>query len=199
MFTSQKEKQILDRYNRTADNKIQIDIAAGKIEEIYNDFDKFAPYVKKELNQDLVEYIIDAVSEIGDEQFIINFNFATVTDVNLISRVQSSIQNYFLYLQELEFRELSAMVRTSIIQFSIGVVILSISVWINQHIKGYNNVVTQVFAQGLNVAAWVSLWHAISTFLINWAPHRKQIKMYQRISTASIRFDETRNYEQMDF
>lgn len=185
------KKQILDRYPRTPDNKLIIDIAAKKVEELYNNFDKHAPYVRKELNLDLVEYIIDSVSEIGKEDFVIQFRFTTLADADLTSRVKTSVHNYFLYQKELEFRELARMTRSSFILFSLGVVILALSVWINQEIAGQGGVVTHVVAEGLNVAAWVSLWNAIATFLVNWAPHRRQIKMCERIAQAAILFHET--------
>lgn len=185
------KKQILDRYSRTPDNKLKIDIAAGKVEDLFNDFDKHAPYRKKELDQDLVEYLIDSVSEIGNEDFVIQFRFTTLADTKLTSRVKTSIHNYFLYLKQLKLRELARMTRSSFILFFIGIVILSMAVWINQKIAGHETVITNVFAEGLNVAAWVSLWNAIATFLINWAPHHRQIKMYERISKATILFHET--------
>lgn len=185
------KKQILDRYARTRDNKLKIDIAVRRVEDLYNDLDKHAPYRKKELDQDLVEYLIDSVSEIGQEEFVIEFRLTAVTDSILMARVKTSIHNYFLYLKELELRELARMTRTSIILFSIGVAILSISVWINQKITGQGGVIPLVFSEGLNVAAWVSLWNAIATFLISWAPRRRQIKMYERIARATILFRET--------
>jgi len=184
------KKPILDRYSRTSDNKIILDISAGKVEDLYNDFDKNAPYVKKDLDQDLVEYLIDSVREIGKEDFVIQFRLKSSADTNLTSRVKTSIHNYFLYLKELEFRELARMTRTSFILLAIGILILCLSVWVNQKIADYGEIITHVFAEGLNVAAWVSLWNAIATFLVNWVPHRKRIIMYEQISKATVLFHE---------
>ncbi|MBU2646734.1 hypothetical protein KKI24_18640 [bacterium] len=190
------KKQILDRYSRTPDNKVMIAIAAGKIEDLYHDFDKHAPYVRKELDQDLVEYIIDSVSEIGDEDFMIQFRFTTLTDKSLTFRVKSSIENYFLYLKELKYRELARLRRSFFILFFAGLLILSLSVWVNQKFTGQGGVFTLVFAEGLTVAAWVALWNAITIFLINWAPHRRQIKMYDRVAQATIQFHESSQNQQ---
>jgi len=184
------KKLILDRYARTSDNKLMIEINAGKVEDLYNSFDKHAPYVRKELDQDLVEYIIDAVNEIGKEDFIIQFRLTTLADSSLTSRVKNSIHNYFLYLKELEFRKLARMRRVSLILFSIGFVILSVSVWINQKFVSEETIISHVITEGLTVAAWVALWNAIATFFINWAPRRRQIKVYERISKATILFHE---------
>ena len=105
-----------------------------------------------------------------------------------MERVKSSIHNYFSYLIDRELREFESMRHTSFILFIIGVSILFLSVWIDNKTAGENSVITHMFAEGLYVASWVSLWHAIATFLINWAPHRKKVKLYRRISSANIQF-----------
>lgn len=109
------KKEILDRYLRTDDGKVIIDITADKIEYLYNDFDKHTPYIKKELDQDLVDYLVDCVREIGNEAFLIKFGLTQSVDNDLQSRVQASIHNYFLYLKELEIREMKQMLRTALI------------------------------------------------------------------------------------
>ena len=182
------KKTILDRYSRTSDNKIILDICADKVEDLYNNFDKNAPYVKKDLDQDLVEYIIDTVSESGGEDFVIQFRLAAAAESNLAPRVKTSIHNYFLYLKNLEYRMLARMTRTSFILLTVGVLILCLSVWVNQKIAHYGDTINFVFAEGLNVAAWVSLWNGIATFIVEWSPHRKKIKMYEQILKAAVLF-----------
>jgi hypothetical protein len=184
------KKHILERYSRTDDNKIIIDIAAGKVSDLYNDLDKHAPYRKKELDPELVDYLIDSTSEIGSKDFVIQFRLAELAGGKLITRVQTSIHNYFQYLIALEFRELTRMVRSSCILLTIGVVILVCDVMLTEKIADHETVLGNVFTEGLNVAAWVSLWNAIANFLIDWAPRRRQIKMYRRISKAPILFEQ---------
>lgn len=185
------KKNILSRYQRTDDNSIIIDITARSIKDFYNNFDRNTPYIKKELDQELVEYLIDSVAEIGRENFVIHFRLAELEDENLMSRVKTSIYNYFIYLIEREHRKLFKMSRTSLIYFIIGIVILSCSFWLNKQVLGGQGYVNHVLLEGLNVAAWVSLWNAIATFLINWAPHRNLIKLYNRIIQAPISFKTT--------
>jgi len=182
------KKEILNRYLRNSEDKIIIDIAVRKLENLYNDFDRHAAYIKKELDQNFVDYLIDSANEIGQHDFIIQFRLNHSVDEQLTTRVKTSIRNYFLYLIALENQELRRMVRTSVILLTIGLVILFISMWINQRISGSETVISNVIAEGLNIAAWVSLWNAIATFLINWPPRRSQMQMYKRISKADIRF-----------
>lgn len=182
------KRQILERYTRTRDGKVILDIAAGRVADLYNEFDKYAPYRKKDLDQGLVDYIIDSVREIKKEKFVIQFRFARATEMKLRSRVEASVHNYFLYLKEIESSRLVDITRTAAILLSFGIVILVLSVWVNQKIENHETVVSRVFAEGLTVAAWVALWEAVVSFLINWSPTRRKIKRFERIATAEILF-----------
>jgi hypothetical protein len=183
-----KHREILDRYSRTEDGKIIIDITADKIEYLYNDFDKHTPYIRKELDQGLVDYLIDCVREIGNEEFLIKFRFMEPVDNDLQLRIQDSIHNYFLYLKELEIDELRQMLRTSLVLLLAGIAILTLSIWYNEHFAVQASVVNKVFSEGLTVAAWIALWESLATFLVNWAPHQRRISLLKRIASAAVLF-----------
>lgn len=183
------EKNILERYSRTGDGKVIVDIAASRIEELYNNYDRSAPYVKKDLEPELVAYIVDCVREVGAEQFALQVSLDTAVDGEQMSRLKISINTYFLYLKDLKVRELKGMFRTSFILLLIGIAVLTLSVWLNQMIEHNETVVRRVFAEGLTVAAWVSLWEALAMILINWLPHRRQIRLYERIASAPVVFN----------
>ncbi len=184
------KRRILERYAHTDDGRVVIDIAAANIADLYDDFDKHASYLKKELDQELVDYIIDSVREIGRESFLIQVSLAPPMDAAAVCRVQASLHNYFLYLRELEAREMRRLLRTSIILFVVGAALLTASVWLNSRPAVRDVVVGSVIAEGLTIAAWVSLWEALAMFLVNWAPHRRLIRMYERIAKADVQFRE---------
>jgi hypothetical protein len=183
------KKGILDRYPRSADGRVIVDITTTRVADLYNNFDKSAAYAKKELDENLAEYLIDSVREIGDEAFVVRFHFAEPADIQLQSRVQTSLHNYFLYLKELETRALLQMLRTAFIFLVVGVTILFLSVWVHSLILDEKSVVASVFAEGLTIAAWISLWEAVAAVLVNWRPHRRQIKLCERIASAAILFN----------
>ena len=183
------QKPILDRYSRSSDGSLIIEIAADKVEDLYNDYQKSAPFLKKDLEQELVDYIVDSVSEIGNEKILLQFSISGVTGQERIARVKLSIREYFHYLMELESREMRRMFRTSLILFLIGITLLVLLLWFNQLVQTHDSMLTRILTEGLTVAAWVSLWEALATFLINWAPHRRQIKLFRRIADAPVAFD----------
>ena len=184
------KRRILERYAHTDDGRVVIDIAAAKIADLYDDFDKHASYLKKELDQELVDYIIDSVREISGEPFLIQVSLDAPMDPCAVCRVQTSLHNYFLYLRELEAREMRRLLRTSVILFIAGAALLTASVWMNSRPAVRDVVLGSVIAEGLTIAAWVSLWEALAMFLVNWAPHRRLIRMYERIAKADVRFQE---------
>lgn len=182
------KSDILERYLRSVDGGYIIDITAGKINDLYNDFDKYAPYIKKDLEQALVDYIIDAARDLGREAFSIRFHLLEPPDEEMKARVITSINSYFLYLKNIELRELARATRTSLIFLAVGVTLLSLSVWLHQQMGLDAPVLSRVVAEGLTVAAWVALWQALAMFLINWSPYRRLIKMYDRIAATPIQF-----------
>jgi hypothetical protein len=182
------KSKILERYTMLPDGRYVIEINAGKMSDLYDDFDSYTPYVRKELDQDLVEYITDSARDLCKETFLIRFYLLATPDEEMKTRITASINSYFLYLKTIELRELARIMRTSSILFVVGVALLFITVWVNKTLSADASVLTQVFAHGLTVAAWVSLWEALATFLINWAPYSRQIKLYERIARAPVEF-----------
>jgi hypothetical protein len=170
----------------TDQGKVILDVAAAKVQDLYNDFDRTAPYLKRDLDQDLADYLVDCVREIGRKDFVIRINLVQRPDDVLENRVKESIENFFLYLKELEVRTMKKMLRTSLTLFTIGLGILAMAVWVNRIMTSSENVIAHVFAEGLTVAAWVSLWEALATFLIQWTPHRQDVRLFDRIAHAPL-------------
>lgn len=161
---------ILDRYPMSEDGKYVIDITAGRINDLYSDFDRYTPYVRKELDQNLTEYLTDSAKDLGKKSFLIRFNLLETPDDSMKERITSSINNYFIYLKQIEVNELTRSLRSSFIYFFIGIFILFLSVW-------------------------VSLWEALASFIVNWTPYKRQINLYERISKAPVLFESVPDQE----
>jgi hypothetical protein len=186
------KRSILDRYETTPDGKVVIDVFAPRVEDLYENFDKTAPYHKKDLDEDLAYYLTECAREIGRVEFVIRFSIGTLTAEDLRKRVRTSIRTFFLYQRELELASMKKMLRTSLMLFMIGIVVLGLSVWVNYLVlPGSGNLFFgKLFAEGLTIAAWVSLWESLATFLIYWMPHQQQIGLCWRIANAQVLFHE---------
>jgi len=182
------KRTVLARYERAVDGRIIIDVAAKRMKDLYNNFDKSAPYIRRDLDQELGEYLIDCAKELRREIFVVRFTLGHPPDDGKQSRIRRSINAYFLYLAESEQQKIMQMFRRSAILFCIGLAILFLAVSLNQVLGAERSVVANVFAQGLTVAAWVSLWESLAIFLIEWFPHRKNTLLYRRLADSELVF-----------
>jgi hypothetical protein len=181
-------KSVLSRYARTEDGRVILDVYTDRLEDLYHDFDRSAPYAKKDLDPEFVDYLIACAREIGKSDFVIRINLPSPPSEEAASRVNKSIPNYFMYLRQLERDNMSKVFRTSITLLGIGLGVLAASLWVHQKFSAADSIPSKVFAEGLTVAAWVSLWESLATFLIQWPPHRKEVKLYERLARAPIGF-----------
>ena len=188
-------RDILSRYARDAEGNIVLDVTASRVEDLYNNFDKSAPYVRRDLDQDLADYLIDCARELHRVPFVIRLNLDQPPDEPRLSRIRRSLNTYFAYLAETEIQKILQMFRRSAILFAIGLGILFASVWVNRLLGPERSVTENVFAEGLTVAAWVSLWEALAIFLIEWFPHRKNIVLYRRLAHVKLIFRSTAEAE----
>lgn len=182
------KKTIISRYELTERNEVIIDASVRSVEELYNYFDRTAPYLKKDLDQEFVDYVTDCVREIGDSDFVSRISFASMPDETVMERVRSSIKTYFQYLHETEKRELAVMIRRSLVLFAIGLALMAPAIWATRRFSSSKGVLAEVFAQGLTVAAWVSLWEAIANFFIEWHPRRQNVRRFRRVIDAPVVF-----------
>ena len=180
-------KDILNRYAVTDTGEIIVDVSAPRVQDLYSDFDKTAPYIRKDLEEELVHYLLDCAREIGHANFVIHFNLDEPIDEGSYLRVKESVRTYFSYLKELEGKKMREMLRKSFFLLGIGLAILILSIWVSKITSSVENVLIQ--STGLTVAAWVSLWESLATFLIQWSPNRKEIKLCDRLSRAQILFN----------
>lgn len=179
---------MLDRYERTREGHVVIDIAVTRIEFLYNDFDKNAPFFRRDLNQDLVDYLVTAARELKREPFILQFSLDEAPNEEKKSRIKRSVQAYFHYLAECEQQLVLQMFRRAGVLLCLGLAILFLSVSVNRALGPESSVVAHVFAEGLIVAAWVSLWESLAVFMIEWFPLRKNIALYRLLAEAELTF-----------
>ena len=63
-------QDILSRYEWDTTGNIVVDVSANRIEDLYNNFDKDAPYIRRDLDSDFADYLAACAREIGKSRFI---------------------------------------------------------------------------------------------------------------------------------
>lgn len=189
------QRPVLGRYSTTAEGEIIIDVAASRVQDLYNDFDRNAPYVKRDLDQDFSDYLLDCAREIGRRPFFIRITLGQMPSDEVIARVKQSIHNYFCYLGEIRKKRIKRANTTSLILLAVGMCVFSIVVFINQITDTRPGFLANLLTEGLTVAAWVSLWEALATFLIRRSPSRRTMDLVDRLANAPVLFATYENRE----
>jgi hypothetical protein len=183
-----RHQTILQRYESSPEGDILIDIATQRVEDLYNNFDRFAPYARKDLDSNLVQYVVDCAQEIGALPWRLRIALPSVPNDRIANSIRNSFRSYFSYLIDLEKRRMHQRIRTSFALLSAGLLLLLVALLVNQRAALSDAIPLQVFAEGLTVAAWVALWQVMATYLIHWMPHRRSLKLYRTLTETPIEF-----------
>jgi len=173
---------ILNRYDKDKDENLLIKIYTTKVEDLYEDFDKKSSFIKKDLKDNLKEYLYESAYEIGNRPFKIQFYFEEKITEDSSLKLHSSIQEYFSYLQFLKKKVMKENIKNSIIFSIIGFLLVFISFSLSIYDKMY----FKIISEGIMIGGWVALWEALATILVGWLPLRKELKIYNKIANAKI-------------
>lgn len=182
------KQDIFSRYESHSSRRLAIDVSVGKIEELYEDFDSAASYVKKDLDQDFVDYLIECVREIGGYDFVIRIHLPTLVQEKHRKRLRKSIRSYFRYMELLERRKLRKMLWKSFLLSCLGMFLLIISMTIRGNVGQLSVMMQDLIIEGLTIAAWVSLWSAFAGLIFELAGIINDIRIYRRIASREVIF-----------
>ena len=185
------KEDIFSRYEPHSSRRLAIDVSVGKVEELFEDFDSAASYVKKDLDQDFVDYLIESVQEIGSYDFVIRINLPVLVQEKYRKRVRKSIRSYFRYLELLERRKLRKMLWRSTLLFSLGMLLLILSMTLRGSMQHLSGMMQELMIEGLTVAAWVSLWSAFGSLIFELANIITDIRIYRKIASREVVFKTT--------
>jgi hypothetical protein len=107
-------------------------------------------------------------------------------DTNGETRIQTSIRNYFVYLRDIEFRNLKRLVNRSgmLLIIGLGLIILNVKLPLSEFFP--KGMIGSVLSEGLIIAAWVSLWEVFANIIMKWLPFQQRIRTFTRISKAAV-------------
>ncbi len=182
------KKPILERYSSMPDGRIVLDVAFGKVDDLFEHFDRIAPYHKKDLAYEVVDYLLDCVREIGRIPFMIRFSFTQEPDEALQARVIKGVHEYFFYRSELERSKAGRIVRVSLLMVIAGLLLLALTIQLRELLSpGASLPVTLVY-EGFTIIAWIIVWEAVAGFFVKWFPARRFLRLCKRLSKAPIAF-----------
>lgn len=182
------EDKIPGQFELNDQDQVVIDISGKLVEDFFNKSDQNTSGITKELDQEIADYIIDSMREIGENKFIIRITLPEMADEKDISRLQDSIQSYFNNLKDLENRSIETMLSRSFKLFGLGLGLMFFAIVFNRFFPVSERGLTRLFYEGLTISAWIPLWVAIVTIIIKWPPHKENIRLYEKLIKAQVIF-----------
>jgi len=182
------DSEILEnRYEFTKDGKAIIDISVESMNDLFNSFDKKSSFVKRELDQDFVDYIIDSVKELGHRDFLIRVSVDQEFNMLQENILRKAVANYFTYRYQIENLNLRKEIRKFSMLMILGIVLFTLVSTYKLPDAPDIEVWKKIFQEGMVVAAWVAIWEAVTSLIFGWNPYYIKRGIYERVAAAELR------------
>lgn len=185
------DPEILKRYDMTLDHKFIVPVSLPDYRALYEKYDYISTFYKRDLNQELVEYLFYCAREIGRRNdFIIRIDLPVAQrsepDENDIIL---SIKKYFEYEISLCRYEIKSAVTRLIFHFAIAAVAFLMWLITIAEKPADATAVYQFFNVGLSVGIWVLLLTGVSRFLFRYRKQTTIIRLCQNIRQSPVEFN----------
>lgn len=159
-----------------------IDIDLDFYRELYSEWD-FSPQRNRDLDDDLLEYLIDCCDEIPVPYPVaITINLpASVYDATREKHATLSFYNFFTYRIRKEKKGYQRYFSKVLKYLLIGTLLLISASLLKNYILFPH---ADLLSEGLIIGAWVSIWEVFSVLFFNLSDHRKKIRMLRRLLAA---------------
>ena len=181
-------RTILDRYEVMPDGRAVIEVAAASVSELYNNFDRNSPFIRKDLDDELASYLKDCCRELGRQEFVVRFVLQQLPDEAQRVRVVSSMCTYFHYLAELERRDILAAMRRGGVLFLAGVMAIGLEFSVAATIKNLEPLAAKIILEGLTILSWVAVWECTVTLVGGVPGAWRRLRRLRRLATAEVQF-----------
>lgn len=183
-----KTKQsILERYEKHG-NTYLIQVSTNNFKSLFNEFDRTASFIKRDLNYDFAEYLFESAEDLVCHNFKICLNLHSENkSMELEDKVNKGIDNYFEYEINLITKEKIKVKKRIFIHILIATICFFISFTLNKIINS-ESFFHMLFVESTLIAAWVLMWPVFSEFIYNLNGIKKKIDVYNKIISAKIEF-----------
>lgn len=98
-----------------------------------------------------------------------------------------AVHNHFSYKAEQTRKALKHLLQQGRMSLAIGIVFVSLCLLGADAIGSLGtNAGFNIARESLTIVGWVAMWRPLQTFLYDWWPLQRQIRLYQQLSAAHI-------------
>lgn len=179
-------QKIRKRYKQEED-KYVIELRLKSARQLFDERDP-APFREKDLDEDLVEYIVTSAQEITtDKVGKIKIHVEENCDAPTQEMVVHSVHDFFQYEAELMTKKIGYTLRVGVKSLFIGLLFLAAAVFTSFIFRSDESSYFRLFIrEGLVLLGWVSMWRPINIFLYEWWPLADLRQLYEKLSKVKI-------------
>jgi hypothetical protein len=171
----------------TRNGKVVIEIRVNSVHQLFDERDP-APFREKDLEEDMVEYLVTAIQEVGNDRLglirvYLGPNRGSYND----EMIAQAFTTHFEYEAEIMSRKITYTIQVGLKSLAIGLSFLSAAVFTSRTLGSTNpNYWSLLFKEGILLMGWVSMWKPINIFLYDWWPLIDLRKNYLQLAHAPL-------------
>lgn len=188
-----RDKELRRIYGYNPANKTyHIHIDLDNYRDVYSEWD-FSPLINRDLDEDLIEYILGCSREIGlKRRMSLVFHMPlSLKDIMKEKRSIEGYQHYFEYqirlLRTAKWDKRFEGLRT----FVLGIVLIILANL--SHLIPLPELGSNILSEGLIIGAWVAMWETFSLVLFGSRDQKAKLKQYKRLKDVPILYEYTRD------
>ncbi len=165
-----------------------IKVSIRQYTHIFNDLDP-APLKRRDLNQDLLNYLDDCSFDIP-LKYKVNMQFVadiTIKDEAKEKRVAAGLKTYFGFLLLALKRDINLAYKKCLVYIVSSFLLLFLSFYVSSALS-LNSILLDTLIEGLSIGGWVFLWEAIALVVFKNHDTRIRYRKYDRLEQAVVDF-----------
>lgn len=161
-----------------------VDVNAASIEHIFDNRDP-APFRERDLDPDLVEYLIDASEDlVAHKRFRVVFWLDQPCEPR---EIEQAFRAHFAFEQQRLLRTRRRHRRTGLIALAVALVLFVALLSAAELVQGFvGGSLGATIHEGLVISCWVLLWRPIDLLLYDWIPWRRERNVVRRLVVAAV-------------
>jgi len=159
-----------------------------EIAQLFNSMDP-TPFLNKDLDPEAEDFIEAwAAGYPPGSRFHITIHLEQwPTDGDPSEMLIGAIHNHFSYKAERTRRALKHLLQQGRVSMIIGLVFVALCLLAADTIGKFGTHTGYSIArESLTIIGWVAMWRPLEIFLYDWWPLQRQIRLYQKLSSAHI-------------
>ena len=171
----------------------RIEMKLRKVSQLFDTLDP-SPFRETDLAIQAEEYIVDRALEFSDRVHIEIVIYQPPDELRKtnVSDIAAAVRYYFGLRSQAVSRELSELFKTGRLSLVVGMVILFICLLLGWSFsqRMTEGPFSRVFSESFLILGWVAIWKPSEIFLYAWPPVAARIKLFDRLSGATVLLDE---------